>query len=216
VTETDPTVEKLRTRLAEAAEVVADERQCPAPDTLWESARERLDRRTNEIVVMHIGVCGACAAAWRTARELASDDAPQKAGAVRSWAPMAVAASVLIVVLGGVAGLMLGPSSVGPAVYRTQEEVWLKSVLPEGETVSRDHFELRWTSGPEGTTYDIRVGTESLDVLARARGGEEPRFLVPAESLVGLPPGTGILWQVTAHLPDGRTIDSESFVTSVD
>ena len=67
MTDTDPRLEKLRTRLARVAEVAVDGRECPAPDTLWESARERLDRRTNEIVVMHIGVCGACAAAWRTA-----------------------------------------------------------------------------------------------------------------------------------------------------
>ena len=86
----------------------------------------------------------------------------------------------------------------------------------DGETLPREAFLLRWNPGPEGSTYDVRVTTEELDLLAQGRRLDRAEFLVPAEALRDLPSGTHVYWQVNAHLPGGRRVDSDSFLAVVE
>ena len=86
--------------------------------------------------------------------------------------------------------------------------------MPHRPVLSRRDL-LRWTAGPEGTTYDLHVTDEDLEVLATARRIGEAEYLVDPEALAGLPPGEKVLWRVVAYLPDGGQVASRTFVTPV-
>jgi hypothetical protein len=205
----------LAGKFARLAEIAGDGSGCPSPETLWRSARAELEPDENDAVVLHLGECTACAAAWRVARELSHESLAERARFLerrpvrRTWVPLAAAAALVVAVVGLSLVLRDGPGS--PPSYRTQEGEWLQPITAEGATVPRDDFVLRWTAGPEGTTYDVGVTTEDLRLLARETRLEAAELRVAAEQFSGLVPGTPIFWQVTAHLPDGRTVDSASF-----
>lgn len=102
-----------------------------------------------------------------------------------------------------------------PAEYRSASQDWIESLVPDAEPLSREQCILRWTSGPDGTTYDVRVTTEDLEPVSRGRGLEKAEFPLSEQSLSVLPSGGRIVWQVTAHLPDGGTSESRSFFSAV-
>ena len=63
---------------------------------------------------------------------------------------------------------MLQPRQPTEAVYRSQEDNWLTSQLPDDLPLPRDAFILRWAAGPPGTTYDVTITDEDLEALAGA------------------------------------------------
>jgi hypothetical protein len=126
------------------------------------------------------------------------------------WVPIAAAAA-LVVVAGVVSVQVLRERTPATPVYRSPGADWLRSELPADGALARDHCLLRWTPGPEGTTYQVRVMSEDHDPLARGRRLDRAEYLVPAAALGELPSEARIFWQVTARLPDGRTVDSETF-----
>jgi hypothetical protein len=211
----------LRQAFLEDAEIKSGGRECPVAEELWRSASGELTKQENEEIVLHMGGCGYCATAWRVAREMAEekvpvgDSHPARGPTVRTWAPWLAAAAVLIV------AVALGLQFTGPwleqqPVYRAQEGAWLTPDTADGDSLPRDEFVLRWNGGPQGTTYDVRVTTEDLDLLSRGRMLEENEFRVPEDALAALPAGEPLFWQVTAHLPDGRRLDSDSFLVIVE
>jgi hypothetical protein len=212
--------DKLRAAFASVAEVAGAEAACPTVDVLWDSAAERCDRRQLESVILHMGECTACAAAWRLARELRRDQAGARvlAGPAqwfrRSWVQVAALAAVLVFAAGVAVQLRTASRDVA-SEFRGQEGDWIRSLVPEGKVLTRERCLLRWTPGPVHTVYDVRVTTEDLVPLARIRGSERPEFLVPSASLGRVPSGARIVWQVTARLPDARITDSSSFVNEV-
>ncbi|HVN75725.1 MAG TPA: hypothetical protein VMT19_05360 [Thermoanaerobaculaceae bacterium] len=211
---------RLRAAFAAVAQTAGTGAACPPPDVVWESAAGRCGRRRLEAVVLHMGECGACAAAWRLAREL---QRAEGSGRVltgpprwfrRTWVQVAAAAAALVVA----AGLALQLRSVhreGAAEFRGQEGDWIASLVPEAEALPRGRCVLRWTPGPKGTVFDIRVATEDLTPVARSIGESRAEFLVPPDALSRVPSGARIVWQVTAHLPDGSKADSRSFTTAI-
>ena len=70
---------------------------------------------------------------------------------------------------------------------------------------------LRWSAGPEGARYDVRVTDTALRAIAGAAALSEPEYQVPLESLADLADGDRILWQVETVLPDGSRSTSETF-----
>lgn len=211
----------LRKAFLEDAEIHSGGSDCPPAESLWNSASGELTNVENEEIILHIGECGACAAAWRLAREMAEqkvpvgDSHPARGPTVRAWAPWLAAAAVLIV------AVALGLQFTGPwlerqAVYRAQEGAWLTPETADGAALPRDDFVLRWNAGPQGTSYDIRVTTEDLDLLAQGRMLQVNEFRVPEEALAALSAGERLFWQVTAHIPDGRRVDSDSFLVVVE
>jgi len=211
---------RLRAAFASVAERAGAGAECPSADVLWESADGRCDRRQLEAVVFHLGECGDCAAAWRLARGLLEDegDARVLPGPPRwfhrTWIQAAAAAAALAIAV-GLAVQFRAQRTQGVAEFRGQEGDWIASLVPETETLARDRCVLRWTAGPKGTVFDIRVTTEDLMPVARSMGGSRPEFVVPPAALSRVPGGTRIVWQVTAHLPDGSKADSRSFTTGV-
>lgn len=210
----------LRGAFGSIAETAARGERCPAPEALWDSTAGGLDRRERTGVFLHLGECSTCATAWRLARELRAGEPPARV--VRGPAPwfrahrvhLAAAAAMLVIAV-GIAVLWRQPGRGPAAEFRAKEMDWIRPAIPAGEPLARERCLLRWTPGPEGTTYDVRVTTEDLDPVARGRGLERAEFQVPAASLAGMAAGDRIVWQVTAHLPDGGTADSRSFISEV-
>jgi hypothetical protein len=213
--------DQLRNAFVADAELQAEGANCPPAEKILESVRGELSGKDDEGVLFHVGECGACAAAWRLARELAEEKIPvgrthrARGPTILSWGRWVAAAAVLIVAVG--LGLQfMGPEVEEPAVYRTQESDWLLLEGEDGESLPRGSFILRWSDGPEGSRYDIRVMTEELDLVAEARMLELSEFQVPPGAMQALPAGARIFWQVTAHSPDGRRIDSDSFLAVIE
>ena len=184
-------------------------------------AAESPPAKRDDELLLHLGECGACAAAWRVAREMARDSAagaevsPHR-GAWRSARLRWGAAAALLIAAAALGVPFTGPWTTEPPVYRAQEGYRLAPAGEDGETLPRDSFVLLWTPGPAGSTYDVRVTSAELDLLARGSGLEQARFQVPEAALVELPSGARVFWQVTAHLPDGRRVDSASFLALIE
>ena len=198
-----------------------DGEECPPTDQLWESAHGDLDRTGNEQVVLHTARCPACAEGWRLARKQVPVDVPaaqpaaQPAWWSRTTLQLAVAAVVLSAVALGVGLRMITWQEPTPPVYRTPDQTWLESTLPQGQTLSRSECVLRWTAGPEGTTYDVRVTTATLEPLMEVWRIDRAELLIEQETLKDLPAGSTLFWRVTAHPADGRVVRSRTFRTQV-
>jgi hypothetical protein len=211
--------ERLRESFASIAEIAGSGTGCPPAERLWDSARGRLSRRETEEVVLHLGECSACAAAWRLARELGVERdrgrvlASSVAWLRGSWVPIATAAALLVVAAGVV--IQQRFTRERPAEYRATTYACAVSLVPQGEPLPRGRCVLRWSACPQGSTYDVRVTTENLEIVARARELDQPEFVVPEESLRSVPTAGRILWQVTAHLSDGGVTESPSYMAEV-
>ena len=131
------------------------------------------------------------------------------------WLPLAAAAALVIGVVGlGIYFVPDRPRS-GPT-YRADEGDWIRPAFPSDQLLPRGLCTLRWTLGPEGTTYDVVVTTQDLDPLARGWRLETPEFTVSAELLRDLPAAARIHWRVTAYLLDGRRVTSNTFTTLIE
>lgn len=215
---------RLRDSFAALDGLPAEGIDCPVTQRLLDSVDEKLAPEQNREVVRHLAECGSCSAAWGLARELTLESeagegegrSSLSAGARRRWLPSA-AAAVVILALGLVGYQLVLRDQVPTApVYRLDEESWLVSELPAGQALSRKDCVLRWAAGLEGTTYDLQVTDEDLEILAEAWRLSVPEYRIEPEALAGLPPGSSVLWRVTAHLPDGRQASSRTFVTPLE
>ena len=215
MSDTGHDVEQLRHELRQQTEAKGDGAACYRVETLWESATGRLARAENRAVVLHIAECASCATAWELARELApAGEVAERAPATswRRWVP-AVAAAVL---LAAVALWLWKPAEVREPIYRDTSGDWIVSELKADRSLERNDCTLRWSAGPEGTTYDVRVTTADLTPVAQGLDLSEPSFRVDPSSLASVSPGEVILWRVTARLPDGRKTASITFRTRVE
>lgn len=192
---------------------------CPAPETLWASARGELAPAENRALIDHTGRCPGCAEDWRLARSVArsldrrapADDSASaterpRRGLVPRW--VAAAAAVLLAAAG--VGVFLWQTTDREPVYRDEPRAAIVSQVPEGEPLSRTDPTLRW-SGPEGATYALVVTTERLEVLVREDGLTGTEHTLPEPVVDGLEPGTVLLWHVEATLPDGARVPSRTF-----
>lgn len=214
------TDERLRESLPEAGEPFDDGHECPDAEQVWLSARRRLEPERNEEILLHVAKCPACAMSWRIAQDMERKPAEaQPSRPARRWQPYwtGLAAAAVIVVAVGF-GIFFRPGQVveQETPYRAQEGVWLQSQLDEAAVLPRDGFVVSWEAGPEGTVYSVLVTSASLEVLAEGVGISTNEFKVPAEALAALPPGSEVLWQVSANLPDGRFVESESYIIRIE
>jgi len=194
-----------------------DGRECPTAEDLWASAHGELDRAGNEDVVLHTARCPACAEGWRLARRDVAAGLPTAHRAWWSRTPGQIAAAtILIAVMFGIGYRMMTRQAPPPAAYRDSASNWLVSALPEGEPLPRGDCLLRWAAGPQGTTYDVLVTTDTLEPLTEVWRIDRSELLLDTEMLNDLPDGSELFWRVTAHPPDGRQIRSRTFRTRVD
>jgi len=207
---------ELRGAFAGDGGIADDGSRCPEADRLWASAREELPPPASggapEAILLHLAECGSCASAWRLARAMRS--APTaSAGVRRPHLLLALAASLVLLV--GAAALLLprlapetGPFMRGPGGMVPRPEATI-------QVLRRDDPVLRWSAGPEGTLYEIRVTDRDLNLLGHGWRLQAPEYRLDPAAVAGLQEGTVIHWQVTARLPDGREASSPTFTTPV-
>ena len=196
--------------------------ECPDAGTLWDSAAGELEASAEREVVAHLTRCTACGQAWELARAVQEEEgrglgpATVRRRRLRSalW-PLAASAALLIAAVGTWI-VQREPTPEGPPAYRETAGSWLVSQVDEDASLSRDGCVLRWTEGPEGTTYDLLVLDERMDTLVRAGALDQPVHRIDPEALAPVSPGGRILWQVTAHLPDDREVKSVTFVNALE
>lgn len=213
--------DRLRSALTSLDDLMGNGADCPTAERIWKSATGGLSPTDDRTVISHLGDCGSCSSAWSIARELARDEelpevaAPPTGSIWRHWVPMAVAASIVMVVI-SVGVLQIGEPEDREPVYREQVNDWLEEIMPADPALSRESCTLRWAPGPEGTVYDLLVMDDRLQPLTRARMLEVPEYTVATVDLESVQAGGNILWRVTAHLPDGRRAVSRTFTTRVE
>jgi hypothetical protein len=215
----EPDLERLRAALRALGEEARPREDCPTPERLWGAVRAELPVDERREVIDHVADCLCCAEAWRLAVEIDPEPRPAAAAPAGSWLAsffpsraLVPLAAALVLAVG--AGVVLFRGTEGPRgpSYREAGPDAIRSLLPEDEPVSRAALRLRWSPGPEGTRYDVRVTTESLDPVASAQGLTEPSFLVPEPLLLSLRADSRLLWQVQMRLPDGERRDSPTFI----
>ena len=187
-------------------------------ERIWKAVAGELPASDRRELVDRMATDPAFAEAWRIADELwrasqtssASPSEPQ----ARWWAPSWIATAALVL-LGVSLGLVSYLNRSPNTEFRNRPGYEVQSAVPSETAISRETFRLRWTPGPQGSRYQVRVTTEDLRVLATADGLTEPEFMVERDRLTTLPPGAKVLWQVDAVLPSGERISSPTFVARV-
>lgn len=211
----------LRAAFAVPAGAAPAPESCPTPDTLWAAVRGELPPHQLREVLDHTASCAACAEDWRLAKELALPAAAAAApgkllqGRFGQWRPLAAAAALAAGLLIAV-GIQTGRFAPDqPPAYRAGEQTEVRSLLPEGQALSRQVPVLRWTPLPGAASYNVQVSTEDLRVLASSEGQTTTDFRIPQDALAGLAPQTRLLWQVDAVFPDGHRVTSPTFGTTI-
>lgn len=232
----DAAVERLRAVVREEDSVEPSGEPVDA-DLVWRAVSGELSPEERRAVVERVAADPAWAAAWRLANELtrsASGVAPPmepQADSSRArrgdgearqkrrfrfawsqplWGVAATAALALIVV-----GVVMREGPEQPRL-RGGDTAVVVSLVPEAVPLKRDDCALRWSGGPEGTRWSVRLSTEDLSWVHRVDSLETREYRVPAEVLAPLKPGTTLLWQVEARLPDGQVLRGATFVNQLE
>lgn len=194
---------------------------CPPADDLWAAARGEADPEAARQVALHVAECGACTTAWRLAVEMARIVPPANAGQPPETTPLArwrrfASFGTVAALAAGLAGLFVIDARRFPVrseigVYRTAAPAEVRALVPHAAVLPRDGVRLRWTPGPVGSRYTLRVFTEDLASVAEAADLTTPEYLVPESRLAGLPAGARLLWQVVLATPDGEVFTSPTF-----
>jgi hypothetical protein len=203
---------------------------CPPPERIWAALRGELAADEIRDVVDHTALCASCAEDWRLAAALLAEE-PAEATVVeprratrpavmperrrmRGWQVRAASLAAAAMVLLAVGIQWRGDDGGAPASFREGVQSELRSLV-ESDSLPRDSFRLRWSPAGEGATYDLQVSTEKLDQVAAASDLIQPWHRVPPDKLAHLPAGTRLLWRVEATLPDGRSLESETFLVTL-
>jgi hypothetical protein len=200
-------------------------REQPSPedlDNVWRAASGDLPAEQRRELVDRMSTDPSLAESWRVAHELhrgtaegpGSRHAPDPRQArwrIQPW----VAVAALVVLATGVGIVVQRARSVDDSTLRGARGIQVESLVPPDATLPREAFRLRWTPGPAGSRYDVRVTTDDLRLLTTAMDLTQPEFVVTVDALATLPPRTRVLWQVDTKAPAGGTIPSPTFVVRV-
>ncbi|MGE0811933.1 MAG: hypothetical protein AB7O28_14170 [Vicinamibacterales bacterium] len=210
-------VERLRSGFRSLAQSAKD--ACSADDlaAVWDAVRGDLEPEARRALVARLADEPALAEAWRIAhaleapgpRAVASVAAPR-----RTWSPAWLGAAAVLV-LGLSAALLVPGLRHAEPVLRRPAGLAVESLVAPDAALPRAAFELRWSPGPAGSRYQVRVTSEDLRVIAAVSDLETPSYRVPADALAGVPGGGTVFWQVDVTLPAGARRSSTTFVTHV-
>lgn len=201
----------------------APDGSCPSEDELWASASGELSPAENETVILHLARCDECSSIWRLAREILPADHLSDATVVsfenrrrpHVWRRVLLpaAAAAILVGVGLSTGLFQRNDPPTSPVFREQRDGFTILASPGTESLPRSECRLRWNAGPDGTSYDLTVTDGALEILATVNGLDQPEHRLPQESIPGS--ATELFWRVTAHLPDGTAVSSDTFRSSI-
>lgn len=191
---------------------------CVPNETILRAVTGEGSRASARRLADHAATCEVCAAAWRVADVYCAEAGIPRVVALRRTAGsrqfLALAAALAIAALiVPTAVRELGLSQ--PAPLRDGADTPLTSIGADGATLAADDAELRWTPAGPGARYTVRVSDGALNILAVVRGLHEPHYRIPAAAFAGTAPGSTILWQVEATLPDRTRRISETFTFRV-
>jgi hypothetical protein len=205
----------------------ANEAELPADvrERIWIAVSGSLPPDERREIVDRTATDPAYAEAWRVAHALwvaaeAADGAEAAAspvgvrGSSRKSVPGWFAAAA-VVVLTAALGVVLPVNRQPADEYRATPTYAPLSRLPANAVLPRNDVRLRWTPGPDGTRYLVRVTTEDLDVVATASDVSEPELRLEPALLAGRPANAVVLWQVEASLPTGERVTSQTFVIRI-
>lgn len=197
---------------------------CPNKEELWESAAGGLDPLENEPIILHLTECSECSMIWRLAREMVLPERTSSSPVIplnhrrrwRTWRRAFVPAIAATVIVGvGLSFAWLARKGASPEpVFRQQPDATSIFASPDTLQRPRTSCRLEWTAGPDGTRFDLIATDARLEILGTVKGLTQPEYVLPAEAIP--PSTTEVLWRVTAHLPDGRTVASGTFTTRID
>jgi hypothetical protein len=215
---------RLRRAFASLAESPGPELSDEVRERIWLAVSGELPPGERAELVERTAWDPVCAEAWRAAHELwlalqeepASQESIEPAvvpARTTCWtSPWLAAAAALLVATVGVVSLLDRP----PAdEYRTSPGHTVESLVRGDMPLSRDAFRLRWTPGPDGSRYQVRVTTEDLQVLATAADLTVAELVVEPAAFASLPDGATVFWQVDVSLPTGERITSRTFAVHV-
>jgi hypothetical protein len=202
--------------------------QCPAPEQLYEAAAGALEREQQLRIVDHVSQCAECTQAWRLAMEFGArppGNVEPSRPSLLSRLPLrtiqtrrfALAASIICAV-GLTAYLVIPaitPVTQQPPQYRDAAHPMAPISLVTG-SLARDRFLLRWSPGPQGSTYLLRLTTTDLTPLLVQQDLTRAEFIVPSAALANVESGEQLLWQVEVQLPDGQRIASETYIVTLE
>ncbi len=205
-------------------------------ERIWRAVRGELSREERHAVIEETARNPAMAESWRIAKALSDElgdlvTADQRLGAeedaevsarqtatpswvaTRPWVrrhqwSLGFAVAAMLALSIGLSQSPWMPGSVSQYRQATQDEV--VSLLAEGERLPRQDFTLRW-SAIEDARYRLRLLTPQLQVLLDVDDLGTNEYRVAAQQLSAIPSGSRLLWQIDAHLPDGRRLTSATF-----
>ena len=184
--------------------------QHPDAEELYEAASGNLERARRLEIVDHVAKCAECTQAWQIALDVGARGS-QVAVTRRPW-HFALAASVILAV--GLVTYFVIPVDQGTPQYREGVDP-LAPVSAIGSTLPRDRFVLRWSAGPPGTTYMVRLSTADLAPLLDQSDIVATELVIPGSMLANVKAGEQLFWQVEARLPDGRRVASHTYAVRV-
>lgn len=183
-------------------------------ERIFDALHGNLSAEERHAIVDELLVNPDAAEAWNLAREMAPESAVKGSAPVETWKWMSLAAAAVVaVVVGWQFGSPWRP--VEEPVYRGVESKAITSALTPGAVLARAQPVLRWT-GVEGARYRVRVLTPELDVLAETEELSGSAYVLGAEVLRRVPPGSQILWQVEGRVPGAAAIVSPTFSVRVE
>lgn len=191
---------------------------CPDPEQLFEAASGNLARDQRMMLLDHVAQCAECTEAWRLAKELDArpvEPAVESHARARTMSPAwrsAIAASVILVA--GVATYIALPVRDEFPRYRDAAESLAPVSLVTG-SLPRDRFVLKWSPGPQGSTYSVRLSTADLALLFVQQNLASPELSVPASALTAVKSGDRLFWQVEVRLPNSQQVPSETYAVTM-
>lgn len=201
----------------------AEPTECPNPELLFEAAAGGLELEQRLTIVDHVSGCAECSQAWRLAMELGARPgrAIERSHGTSIFPPawmmhakifgrpqFAWAATVIVAV--GIAAYLGFPVRQQPPQYRQAANPLAPMSLIAGQ-LARDRFLLRWSPGPPGSTYTLRLSTVNLDLLLFKEEITTTEFLVPDTVLAHVASGQQLLWQVETRQQNGQRVASATY-----
>ena len=195
--------------------------ECPDAEKIFEAAAGNLTRDQRMTVLDHVAQCADCTEAWRFAMEsgarpvVAEESSASIPQGRTRWMPMRQAALMASVVLAvGITAYLGRPISDETPRYRDAVEP-LAPASRVPENLPRDRFVLKWSPGPQGSSYSVRLSTADLTLLLVQHNVASPELTVPASALTQVKSGDRLLWQVEVRLPNGQQVPSETYVVTL-
>lgn len=189
---------------------------CLTPERIWVAVRGEASPGEIREALRHVAACGVCSEAWRIARDVSEDAAVPAARKPARMSRIAAVASAAVLAATALLVLERDRPHPSPRSYRQEAATeTVEAVTPDGASLPRSSFVLRWRDLGQATRYDVTVYTEDLRLVGRARDLDRPEYTVPAEAFRDLPAGTRLVWKVAANLPDGRRVSSGAFLVVV-